>query len=35
MVHHLTICTHDDLLLRFGKQGLFRTLKVNEWKESK
>jgi len=33
IVHGLTICTHDDLLLRFGKQGLFRSLKVNEKKE--
>ncbi len=33
IVHGLTICTHDDLLLRFGKQGLFRSLKVNEVKE--
>jgi PIN domain nuclease of toxin-antitoxin system len=33
IVHNLTICTHDDLMLKFGKQGLFRTLKVNETKE--
>lgn len=30
IVEDLTICTHDDLLLRFGKQGLFRVIKVSE-----
>jgi PIN domain nuclease of toxin-antitoxin system len=33
IVHNLTLCTHDDLLLRFGKQGLFSALKVKEIKE--
>lgn len=33
MVHNLTLCTHDDLLLHFGKQGLFSALKVKEIKE--
>jgi PIN domain nuclease of toxin-antitoxin system len=35
IIHNLTIVTHDDLMLRFGKQGLYRTLKVNELKELK
>jgi PIN domain nuclease of toxin-antitoxin system len=30
ILHDLTLCTHDKALLRHGKQGLFRTLKVNE-----
>jgi PIN domain nuclease of toxin-antitoxin system len=33
IVEDLTICTHDDLLLRFGKQGLFRVMKVSQKKE--
>jgi PIN domain nuclease of toxin-antitoxin system len=33
IAHNLTLCTHDDLLLRFGKLGLFRTMKINETKE--
>jgi PIN domain nuclease of toxin-antitoxin system len=33
IAENLTLCTHDDILLRFGKQGLFRTLKVRETKE--
>ncbi len=35
IIHNLTVVTHDDLMLRFGKQRLFRTLKVNELKEPK
>ncbi len=33
IIHNLTLVTHDDLLLKFGKQGLFRTLKVDEIKQ--
>ena len=33
ITENLILCTHDDLLLRFGKQGLFQTLKVSEMKE--
>jgi PIN domain nuclease of toxin-antitoxin system len=33
ITENLALCTHDDLLLRFGKQGLFQTLKVSETKE--
>jgi PIN domain nuclease of toxin-antitoxin system len=32
-VNGLTLCTHDRDLLRFGKQGLMRTLKVNKKRE--
>jgi len=32
VAHNLTLCTHDKELLRYGKQGLFRTVKVNEKK---
>ncbi len=34
IVHNLTICTHDDLLLKFSKQGLYKALKVSEIKET-
>jgi PIN domain nuclease of toxin-antitoxin system len=30
ILHDLTLCTHDKALLRHGKQGLLRTLKVDE-----
>jgi PIN domain nuclease of toxin-antitoxin system len=33
ITENLILCTHDDLLLRFSKQGLFQTLKVSETKE--
>jgi PIN domain nuclease of toxin-antitoxin system len=33
IVHNLTIYTHDDLLLKFSKQGLFGAVKVSEIKE--
>ena len=33
ITENLILCTHDDLLLRFGKQGLFQTIKVSEMKE--
>ena len=33
IVENLTICTHDTALLRFGRQGLFNVLKVNEKNE--
>jgi PIN domain nuclease of toxin-antitoxin system len=28
--HELALCTHDKQLLRFGRQGLYKALKVNE-----
>ena len=30
IVHRLTVCTHDDLLLKFGRRGLFPVIKVNK-----
>jgi PIN domain nuclease of toxin-antitoxin system len=33
IAHDLTICTHDNALLRFGQQGLYGALKINEIKE--
>lgn len=33
VVHGLTICTHDDILLRFGRRGLFSVIKVRELKQ--
>jgi len=35
ITEHLALCTHDDDLLRFGKQGIFSTLKVSEAKEQR
>ena len=34
ITYKLTICTHDDLLLRFAKTGLFKALRVKETKVS-
>ncbi len=33
IIENLALCTHDDALLRFGRQGILTTLKVNEIKE--
>ncbi len=33
IIGNLALCTHDDALLRFGKLGIFHTLKVSEIKE--
>jgi PIN domain nuclease of toxin-antitoxin system len=30
LVHGLTICTHDNNLLRYGRQGLVSVLRINE-----
>ena len=29
IIENLALCTHDDALLRFGREGLFTTLKVD------
>jgi PIN domain nuclease of toxin-antitoxin system len=33
ITYGLTVCTHDKVLLRFAKQGLFQAIKVTENKE--
>jgi PIN domain nuclease of toxin-antitoxin system len=33
IIENLALCTHDDALLRFGKLGIFTTLKISEIKE--
>lgn len=33
IVHRLTVCTHDDLLLRLGRRGLFPVIKINQKKD--
>jgi PIN domain nuclease of toxin-antitoxin system len=33
IIENLTLCTRDDALLQFGKQGVFAALKVSEVKD--